>query len=163
MGRANCVGPFLHADAHPPAYRAGKDESCLTKLIWVHARHPRGDKRENGREYDDLIEQVAAQLGRCIISPTPEREAALGRFIGEALRLRYGRLDDWVSRDDAIDLWWDVVETLRRALKAERILPGKLGGDAAVIERVLDVEMATMSRAHIVQMVDYYLACCRKA
>ena len=129
------------------------------------ARHPRGDNRENGREYDDLIEQVAAQLGRCIISPTPEREAALGRFIREALRLRYGRLDDWVSRDDAIDLWWDVVETLRRALKAElvEILPGKLGGDAAVIERVLDVEMATMSRTHIVQMVDYYLACCRKA
>ena len=97
--------------------------------------------------YDDLIEQAAAQFAGCTISPTPEREAALGRFIGEALRLRYGRL--WVSRDDAIDLWWDVVETLRRALKAElvEILPGKLGGDPAVIERVLNVEMATMSRA----------------
>ena len=111
-----------------------------------------------------MIEQAAAQLAGCIIFPTPEREAALGRFIGEALRRRYGR-DDWVSRDDAIDLWRDVVETLRRALKAEldEILPGKLGGDAAVIERVLDVEMATMSRAHIEQMVDYYLACRRKA
>ena len=109
--------------------------------------------------------QAAAQLGACIISPTPEREAALGRFIREALRLRYGRLDDWVSRDDAIDLWWDVVETLRRALNTElvEILPGKLGGDAAVIERLLNVEMATMSRGHIVQMVDYYLACHRKA
>ena len=116
-------------------------------------------------EYDDWIEQAAAQLGGCIISPTPEREAALGHFIGEVLRLRYGRLDDRVSRDDAIDLWWDVVETLRRALKAEldEILPGKLGGDAAVIERLLNVEMATMSRGHIVQMVDYYLACHRKA
>ena len=116
-------------------------------------------------EYDDLVKQAAAQFAGCIISPTPEREAALGRFIGEALRLRYGRLDDWVSHDDAIDLWWDVVETLRRALKAEpvKILPGKLGGDAAAIERVLDVEMATMSRAHIVQMVDYYLACRQKA
>ena len=114
-------------------------------------------------EYDDLIEQAAAQLAGCIISPTPEREAALGRFIGEAHRLRSSRLDDWVSRDEAIALWWDVVETLRRALKAElvEILPVKLGRDAAVIERVLDVEMATMSRAHMVQMVDYYLACRR--
>ena len=116
-------------------------------------------------EYDDWIEPAAAQLGGCIISPTPEREAALGRFIGEAQRLRSSRLDDWVSRDEAIALWWDVVETLRRALEAElvEILPGKPGRDAAVIERVLDVGLATMSRAHIVQMVDYYLACRRKA
>jgi hypothetical protein len=112
-------------------------------------------------EYDDLIEQAAAQLGGCIISPTPEREAALGRSIGETLRLRYGRPDDWVSRAEAIDLWWDVVETLRRALKAE-LIESKLGGDPAVIERALDVEMATMSREHIEQMVDYYLACRRK-
>ena len=107
-------------------------------------------------EYDDLIEQAAAQLAVCIISPTPEREAALGRFIGEALRLRYGRL--WVSRADGIDLWWDVVETLRRTLKA-RTLPGQL--DRAAIERVLDVEIATMPGAAIEQMVDYYLACFR--
>jgi hypothetical protein len=46
-----------------------------------------------------MIEQAAAQFAGCIISPTPEREAVLGRFIGEALRLRYGRL--WVPRDDA--------------------------------------------------------------
>jgi len=80
-------------------------------------------------EYDDLIEQAAAQLAGCIISPTPEREAALGRFIGEAQRLRSSRLDDWVSRDEAIALWWDVVETLRRALEAELVefLPGKPG------------------------------------
>jgi len=104
-------------------------------------------------EYDDLIEQAAAQLAVCIISPTPEREAALGRFIGEALRLRYGRL--WVPRADAIDLWWDVVETLRRTLKA-RTLPGRL--DRAEIERVLDVEVRG---AGIEQMVDYYLACFR--
>ena len=102
-------------------------------------------------EYDDLIEQAAAQLDGCIISPTPEREAALGRFIGEALRLRYGRL--WVSRDDTIDLWWDVVETLRRTLKAGT-LPGQLGDDPAAIVRVLDV--ATMSRAQIEQMVEWH-------
>jgi len=110
-------------------------------------------------EYDDLIEQAAAQFAECIISATPEREAALGRFIGEALRLRYGR-DDWVSRDDAIDLWWDVAETLRRALKAGT-LPGELGNDPAAIKRVLDVEIATMPRAQIEEMVDYYLACSR--
>jgi hypothetical protein len=73
----------------------------------------------------------------------------------EALRLRYGRL--WVSRDDAIDLWWDVVETLRRTLKAGT-LPGQLGNDPAAIEHVLDVEIPTMSRAQIEQMVDHYLA-----
>jgi hypothetical protein len=106
-------------------------------------------------EYDDLIEQAAAQFAGCIISPTPEREAAFGRFIGEALRLRYGRL--WLSRDDAIDLWWDVVETLRRTLKAGT-LPGQLGNDPAAIEHVLDVEIRTMSRAQIEQMVDYCLA-----
>jgi hypothetical protein len=82
-------------------------------------------------EYDDLIEQAAAHLAGCIISATPEHEAALGRFIGEALRLRYGRL--WVSRDDAIDLWWDVIETLRRALKAGT-LPGQLGNNPAAIK-----------------------------
>jgi hypothetical protein len=109
-------------------------------------------------EYDDLIEQTAARLAGSIISPTPEREAAFGRLIGEALQLRYGRL--WVSRDDAIDLWWDVVKTLRRMLKAGS-LPGQLGNDPAVIERVLDVKMATMPRAEIEQMVDYYLACFR--
>ena len=110
VGRANCVGPFLHADAHPPAYRAGKDESCLTKLTWVATAYTaarvkrrlrvagacsssaRRQAREWTRwgyrvsEYDDLIEQAAAQLAGCIISPTPEREAALGRSIGEALR-----------------------------------------------------------------------------
>ena len=107
-------------------------------------------------EYDDLIEQAAAQLAGCIISPMPEREAALGRFIGEALRLRYGRL--WVSRDDAIDLWWDVVETLQRTLKAGT-LPGQLGDDPAAIKHVLDVEIPTMPRAQIEQMVDYYLGC----
>ena len=53
-------------------------------------------------EYDDLIEQAAAQLDGCIISPTPEREAALGRFIGEALRLRYGRLLGWWRRRQKI-------------------------------------------------------------
>ena len=111
-------------------------------------------------EYDGLIEQAAAQFAGCIISPVPEREAALGNFIGEALRLRYGRL--WVSRDHAIDLWWDVVETLRRTLKAGT-LPGQLGNDPAVIEHVLDVEIPTMPRAHIEQMIDYYLACRRKA
>ena len=109
-------------------------------------------------EYDDLIEQAAAQFAECIISPVPEREAALGRFIGEALRLRYGRL--WVSRDDTIDLWWDVVETLRRTLKAGT-LPGQLGNDPAAIEHVLDVEIPTMSRPQIEQMVDYYLGCFR--
>ena len=111
-------------------------------------------------EYDDLIEQAAAQLGGCIISPTPEREAALGHFIGEVLQLRYGRLDDRVSRDDAIDLWWDVVETLRHMLKAGT-LPGQLGNDPAAIEHVLDVEIPTMPRAQIEQMVDYYLGCFR--
>jgi len=109
-------------------------------------------------EYDDLIEQAAARLAGCIISPTPEREAAFGSLIGDALQLRYGRL--WVSRDDAIDLWWDVVKTLRRMLKAGT-LPGQLGDDPAVIERVLDVEIAMMPRAQIEQMVDYYLACFR--
>ena len=109
-------------------------------------------------EYDDLIEQAAAQFAECIISPVPEREAALGRFIGEALRLRYGRL--WVSRNDTIDLWWDVVETLRHMLKAGT-LPGQLGNDPAAIEHVLDVEIPTMPRAQIEQMVDYYLGCFR--
>jgi hypothetical protein len=109
-------------------------------------------------EYDDLIEQAAAQFAGCIISPVPEREAALGNFIGEALRLRYGRL--WVSRDDTIDLWWDVVETLRRMLKAGT-LPGQLGNDPAAIEHVLDVEIPTMPQAQIEQMVDYYLGCFR--
>ena len=109
-------------------------------------------------EYDDLIKQAAAQFAECTISPTPEREAALGRFIGEALQLRYGRL--WVPRDDAINLWRDVVETLRRTLKAGT-LPGQLGDDPAAIKHVLDVEIPTMPRAQIVQMVDYYLGCFR--
>ena len=109
-------------------------------------------------EYDGLIEQAAAQFAGCIISPVPEREAALGNFIGEALRLRYGRL--WVSRDDTIDLWWDVVETLRRMLEAGT-LPGQLGNDPAAIKHVLDVEIPTMPRAQIEQMVGYYLACFR--
>jgi hypothetical protein len=109
-------------------------------------------------EYDDLIEQAAAQFAGCIISTVPEREAALGNFIGEALRLRYGRL--WVSRNDTIDLWWDVVETLRHMLKAGT-LPGQLGNDPAAIEHVLDVEIPTMPRAQIEQMVDYYLGCFR--
>ena len=104
-------------------------------------------------------EQAAAQFAECIISATPEREASLGRFIGEALRLRYGR-DDWVSRDDAIDLWWDVVETLRRMLEAGT-LPGQLGNDPAAIKHVLDVEIPTMPRAQIEQMVDYFLGCFR--
>ena len=106
-------------------------------------------------EYDDLIEQAATQFAGCIISPVPEREAALGRFIEEALRLRYGRL--WVPRDDAINLWCDVIETLRRTLKAGT-LPDQLGDDPAAIKHVLDVVIPTIPRAQIEQMVDYYLA-----
>ena len=82
-------------------------------------------------------------------------EARTVEVIGEALRLRYGRL--WVSRDDAIDLRWDLVETLRRTLKAGT-LPGQLGDDPAAIKHVLDVEIPAMPRAQIEQITPDWIS-----
>jgi hypothetical protein len=132
---------------------SGRDGSCLTKLTWVAtastrrlcvagacSSSARRQTRKRTRwgcrvsEYDDLIEQAAAQLAGCIISPTPEREAALGRFIGEALRLRSGRLDDWVSRDEAIDLWWLTLKRFDDRARARR----RDGNDAAGAHRAND-------------------------
>jgi hypothetical protein len=96
-------------------------------------------------EYDDLIEQAAAQLAGSVKGDA-DSEARLWATIDEAIRLRSGRTDDLMSANDAADVFGDVITTFMSAMKAKLMttLPGKLGGTREEIEQALDREMARM-------------------
>jgi hypothetical protein len=111
-------------------------------------------------EYDDLIERGVAQLAAFTLRPTPENDARLLRTVMHAVQLRSCRSDDMVYREDFVDVASDITVAMRSSLKARllRKLPDKLGVDPKEVERVLDIQMATlMPREQIEQILDAHL------
>jgi hypothetical protein len=80
-------------------------------------------------DYDQLIERGAAHLAGWINDPSPERQAKMWDVVVEAVRLRCGRDDDLAPREDWVAVMFDVIETVRIAVKKHLVakVPGALG------------------------------------